>query len=72
MQGLARLFPIQLEDLKAGAELCHPLPSCLFWQGVRKLWRQKNQELHGTLGKDEKCSGTRELGGGKNGVGGLL
>lgn len=51
-QGLARLFPLHLEGLRAGAELCHPvsklpfLATCLNWG---------EPKLHGALGKDEKC-----------------
>lgn len=54
-QGLAQLFAVQLEDLKAGTELCHLCPSCLFWQPASKLSHQENQEPHRALGKDEKC-----------------
>lgn len=37
MQGLARLFPVQLEDLKAGTELCHPLSQLLFLATGQKI-----------------------------------
>lgn len=55
VRGLAQLFPLQLEDLKAGTELCHPLPQLPLLETCQKIVSQENQELHGALGKNEEC-----------------
>lgn len=44
-QGLARLVPSQLEDLRAGSKLRHPTAPAAFSGNMPKLWRiQGNME----------------------------